>query len=262
MHTQRLALLLLLPGCLVLEVHRGNGVSATEERAVGAFDGVSNEIGLDVRVTLGEVPSVRVTCDENLLADLITEVEDGVLVVHTRQDGWSSANLLPQVDCVVDVAASALTSLSTSGSGDLTVAGEVPQALSDISSSGSGDILVSAPIEVDRLDAGSSGSGLITLGAVDAHQVHLSSSGSGDVAVGEGAAVGLDLDSSGSGDLLARGLLAEEVQVWLSGSGDAEATATVAVRGGLSGSGDLTVWGAPAERDVQTSGSGDVRYAE
>ena len=88
------------------------------------------------------------------------------------------------------------------------------------------------------------------------------STGSGGLSVGAGTAGLLTLHDTGSGDILVRGVVAEEVDAKLTGSGNGEVTATLQIEAKTTGSGDLTVWGAPAQRDVDSSGSGEVLFAE
>jgi len=258
MSLRALALLPLLSGCIVIQVNEGNGVPASETRDVGAFDGVSNESQVDVLITEGEVPSVAVTCDENLLEEIDVYVDGSVLTIRTMGDWKRGGAFLPRTTCEVDVVTPGLLSLENSGSGDDLVQGDSPLPLADILSTGSGDIAIHWPISADELSVESTGSGEVDLDGVQARLVGLTASGSGDLSMGDGSADELDLISSGSGDILARDLVAASVHATLTGSGDAEVTATESLDATLTGSGDLTVWGAPQERDVVTSGSGDV----
>lgn len=258
MSLRTLALLPLLSGCIVIQVNEGDGVPASETRDVAAFDGVSNESQVDVRITEGDTPSVEVTCDENLLDEIDTFVDGSVLTIRTVGDWKRGGAFLPRTTCEVDIVAPALISLENSGSGDYLVQGDTPTPLADILSTGSGDMAIHWPISVDELGVTSMGSGEIDLGGIQAGLVGLTSSGSGDISLGAGNTDELDLVSSGSGDILARDLVAVSVSATLTGSGDAEVTATESLDATLTGSGDLTVWGAPQQRDVVTSGSGDV----
>lgn len=253
-----LALLPLLPACIVIQVNEGDGVPASELRDVAAFDGVSNESQVDVQITEGEVPSVTVTCDENLLDEIDVFVDGSVLTIRTTGDWKRGGAFLPRTTCEVDVVTPALLSLESSGSGDFLVDGDTPNPLADVLSTGSGDLEIHWPVSADELSVQSMGSGEIDLGGVVAQLVELTSSGSGDMSLGAGSTDALDIVSSGSGDILASELVAASVDATLTGSGDVEVNATEALQATLTGSGDLTVWGAPQERDVVSSGSGDV----
>ncbi len=261
MRVTALALLpiLSLPACIVIGAPEGGGALATEAREVGAFTGVATRSSLDVEITEGETASLTLTCDEDLLADIITRVEGDVLVIELDEDGWYNG-LWSRGDCRADVVTPTLRSLESSGSGDIYVSGSSPLALESVFVGGSGDTEVWWPVSTTRLDVLSAGSGGVILGQVDAGEVGLEATGSGDLEVAEGAADALDLSASGSGDIQASGLLAVSVDAMLSGSGDAEVYASLSVTALLTGSGDLLVLGSPTERDVQDSGSGDIFF--
>lgn len=253
--------LAILPGCM-MEVHEGNGVSATDVRDVGAFDAVVNTTELDVAITDGPTSAAAVICDENLLEDVVLEVNDGELSVEIgeKEDRW--IQLAPETDCGVELVVPSLTALTATGSGGVRVESEVGFALADIELTGSGDVEVDAPLWPEHLEASATGSGDLHLSQVEAVEAGFSLTGSGDLKVDQGAIDRLDVSATGSGDSKLEGLESRSAHVSLTGSGDAEVRATEAIEASLTGSGDLTVWGAPAERDVASTGSGDVNYAE
>lgn len=254
-------LLALAPACVVLEFHEGNGVSATELREVGAFDALANEGGFDVFVTLGEPATVAVTCDENLLDDIEIEVEGDELVVRSTWEG-RAVSLLPRTECFVQVVTPDLRALVASGSGDVALSGPSAVSLDAITVSGSGDVLVSAPLVALQLSVVSTGSGEAALDQVSVSGLALVSTGSGGLSVNGGDAGALELQGTGSGDVLVAGVQTESAQVLLTGSGDGEISVNRSLEATLTGSGDLTVWGDPAQRDLTETGSGEVRFLE
>lgn len=255
--------LVLVPACVVLEIHEGNGVSASEDREVGEFSAVRATNEVDVRVVRGEAPSARVTCDENLLDLIVVELDGDTLIVRTGEGGHGApVSLSPQTACVVELAATQLGEVRASGSGDVSVEGEDTLGLQRVVSSGSGSVTVEPTLTPEVLEVVVSGSGDVRLQAVQAVELAVELSGSGDAVVEGGAVEELDLRVSGSGDAELAGAEALAVHVQLSGSGDGVVTATSSVDGTLSGSGDLHVFGDPAERSVQTTGSGEVVFGE
>jgi hypothetical protein len=84
-------------------------------------------------------------------------------------------------------------------------------------------------------------------------------SGSGEVRATGSASV-LTVRTSGSGDFSASALEAEVCKFISSSSASVSVFASRRVEGRLSGSGDVTVHGHPAERQVDVFGSGDVRW--
>lgn len=251
-----------LPSCVVLEIKAGDGVPGTSVRELGSFEGLANESGIDVRVTFGEPQMVSVTCDQNLVSSIFTEIEDNVLVVSIDDTQGHSVELIPETECVVEVVVADMRTVTATGSGNIELSSDEDVGVDAVTATGSGDILLRARTVVPVITVAATGSGEIEIDGVEADDVTLSSSGSGDVRVFEGAAAALSATTSGSGGLLVRGLVGTGARVTLTGSGDAAVTVTQSLRATVTGSGDLTVWGAPSDRDVQSTGSGEVQFAE
>ncbi|PCC70120.1 Putative auto-transporter adhesin, head GIN domain [Nannocystis exedens] len=231
-----LAALLTLPLALVAGacfVAIGDGDLEVDERALAGFDAVVNASPLDVEVTLGEGEAVRVVCDGNLLDRVETVVEDGVLLI----DRAGLYPLHPRAGCRVEVDAGHLRALRNTGSGAVHTVGAATE-LSDIRQQGSGSITVDE-LTVAHADVRSTGSG----------SVHLAGT-IGDVA----------LVNTGSGTIHARDLQAETAQARSTGSGGLELYASELVDAELTGSGDIHVWGSPADRHTRTTGSGRVVF--
>ena len=72
---------------------RGNGNVETEERNINeAFTTIHAAEGLDVYLTQGDEESIAVEADENLHSLILTDIEDGVLKIHTKENiGKASA---------------------------------------------------------------------------------------------------------------------------------------------------------------------------
>jgi hypothetical protein len=66
----------------------GNGVYDEELRDAGPFVGIAVDLGVLADVEVGEATSVLISGDANLIPDIETRVEDGVLVVGTWLDGF------------------------------------------------------------------------------------------------------------------------------------------------------------------------------
>lgn len=158
-----------LTGCAV---YQGSGTSAEETRDLSDFDSVSNTLFADTQITSGaEGYSVTVTCDDNLVEHLLTQVENGELTISTEP----MINLQPQTDCVVEVELPSLVGAHSSGSGGIDLAGACEDVL--LTNSGSGGIeareLTAAGAELDN-----SASGDISLTVNGEVSAHVSGSGS------------------------------------------------------------------------------------
>ena len=66
---------------------KGNGDVITEDRTINeSFSAIKATEGLDVYLTQSDSESVRVEADGNLQELILTEVEDGVLKIHTKEN--------------------------------------------------------------------------------------------------------------------------------------------------------------------------------
>ena len=70
----------------------------------------------------------------------------------------------------------------------------------------------------------------------------------------------LSVDIAGSGDFDGDALQAKQATASIRGSGDVDLFVTEQLSADIRGSGDITVKGNPKKIDVQTKGSGRVRY--
>lgn len=234
-----LALLAAAPAC-TFEVIEGSGRSISEVRDVPAFRAIVNASLLDVELSVGEEQRVEITCDDNLLDYLRTEVEDGELRLYQPtvvDEPNHFVELEPHSDCVAVVAAPRVTAVRNAGSGRVESEGAL-DALAEVESTGSGPSRL-AGIDVTRLEVRVTGSGDVSL--------------AGSVGL-------LEIESTGSGRTLASALAAHDATVQLSGSGDVEIAASGDVDIEISGSGDVYVDGRPDSCRVSTPGSGHVIF--
>jgi len=135
----------------------------------------------------------------------------------------------------------------------------VDESLSKIFVSGSGDISSREQLHVKNLTCKVVGSGDIDL-SLQADSLSVSIKGSGDMDI-KGTTETLDVTIAGSGDFQADELITKQATASISGSsGDVELYVTELLSAIIRGSGDITIKGNPKKVDVQTKGSGRVRY--
>ncbi len=210
----------------------GNGNVETEDRNVGDFHGVKTSGSIDVEIQPGESYAVSVENDENILSSIVTEVEDGTLNIHYKQNTSVSND-----HAKVYVTAPSLNQIKTSGSADISIKGIIKNdSRIEIAVSGSGDIN----------------------GGVDAPEIEASIGGSGNISL-HGRTKDFDARISGSGDFKCADLKSENTRVRISGSGNAHIFASAHLEAKVSGSGDIFYRGNPPSPDIQKSGSGSVR---
>lgn len=153
---------------------RGSGVAASQTRDLPAFAGVNLTGSNKVIVTVGGRQSVVVHADSNLVKHVTTKVEAGTLLIGT------TGSFTTRSPMTVDVTVPALTALTLSGSGQISVTGVQARQLT-VLLPGSG--LLTGSGTVTRLDVSLSGSGLAQLTGLEARDVHAVVSGSGLIRV-------------------------------------------------------------------------------
>ncbi len=169
----------------------GDGTSASETRTMSAFDAIVADTSLDVVVTRGDVASVAITTDANLLRRISTDVVGGTLRIRDTEA------ISTQVPSLITIVVPDLVAADANGSGAMSVSGFTEPSM-HLGNSGSGHL--TASIHADALDVLADGSGSTTLDGA-ASLLTMSLSGSGSVEsrafVGRGDSK-LDLSGSGS----------------------------------------------------------------
>jgi hypothetical protein len=213
------------------ETVTGSGVPATEERSVGAVNEVVLSGVGNLTVVPGDVPSLSVTADDNILPLLETETSGRKLTIRTKT-GYS---LRPHGPITYTLTVPKLEKLSVSGSGSAKA----------------------ERMTGDNLSVRISGSGTATVREITGKTMTLNVSGSGAATL-SGTADRVVARISGSGGIDAAGLAARDADVQVSGSGTATVSASNELKVRVSGSGDVKYKGSP-KLDQRVSGSGKVR---
>lgn len=244
-----------LQACLIGQI--GSGDPVTQERDVGV-DAVSVSLETMVETTVvagAQANSLSITCDDNLINDMITEVEDGVLRIRTE----SGVNLRPRGDCFVQVEIIALEQAHVSGPGRLELSGDL-DGMTSLIGSGSGSLVVDA-FETCDLSVVTSGTGSIEIEHLVACDVIAEVSGTGRVVM-QGRADLIEVEVSGAGGLRNPNFEVNAADIDLSGTGGLELTVHQALRARLSGTGGATIYGNPEQRDIEETGPGRVRFGD
>jgi hypothetical protein len=209
---------------------KGNGKIVQQTRPLAPFTGIALSLPAQVDVHLGNVESVTVEVDENLLALVETAVEKGSLAIRPKKGVNIEARAIK-----VTVQAKQIDRLALGGAGTIDT-----------------DALRSPRLQ---LEVG--GSGSINVKSAESEAVTVSVGGSGSVKLA-GNARKLSVSIGGSGDVHAGQLKATDVDVSIGGSGDATVWASSALQAAVAGSGDVNYYGDPK---VQTAvvGSGGAR---
>ena len=221
-------LLLALTAC---SVTNGDGIAGSEMRELEDFDAIANASNVPVVVEVGPAQSVRISCDQNLLPLIETQVEGGMLEVSIPFD----TTVVPTLPCQLDVTVPSLVEVQNSDIGGVEVFGAVVD-LGYARNTGLGEI-AAAGIDTASLRAvNRHGGGLVLAGVVD----------------------WADLDNLGAGGIQAEELVCEGADVTNSGSGDVTVTVTGTAVVHVSDTGNVVLLGDPDEVITEDSGCGDV----
>jgi hypothetical protein len=154
------------------------GAQRTEERQIEDATEVDLATSGTLAVAMGDSPSLEVTAGENVLEHLTTEVRDGRLVLD--DDGSSRIT----GDIRYELVLPAVDGLTLSGSGEIGMEGLNAEALT-VDLSGSGTVTVDG--EVTRQSVSIDGSGSYDARDLDCDEASVTVSGSGtaDVTVAD-----------------------------------------------------------------------------
>jgi hypothetical protein len=229
---------------------RGSGEIVTEEREIGEFERIRLESSTDLVIKIGNPASVRVTTDDNLQDNIITEVIGRKTLLIDSEGNFNSRR-----GVLVEITTPGLVQVEVDGSGDIEITGLKEEAF-EIMLNGSGDIEFEG--EVKQVEITLDGSGLVNALDLIAEDVKVELGGSGDIEL-RGKTQTFECTLSGSGDIEARRFEAERVDAETHGSGDISVLATVTFDGAVYGSGDIDVYGNPENLERSTPGSGEIR---
>lgn len=206
---------------------------------------------IDLTLRQGAVPSLTVRGEKRLLGNVETIQSGDSLEIATKGMVLHHRNPL-QVVLVLP----SLESISINGSGSSTVNGFIGDK-ADVQLHGSGNLKFNGRYR--EVVAGIHGSGEVELNGGASEKVVVEVVGTGQMTV-VGSTDEFKAEQTGSGDLNARHLAAREAKLELMGSGTSIIQAREVAAVSLRGSGDVTVYGAPAQRSVSRTGSGDVTF--
>jgi hypothetical protein len=209
----------------------GNGDVITVDRTVNApFSSIKASEGLDVYLTQSDTESISVEADENLHDLILTEVEDGVLKLHTKENiGRASSRR-------VNVSFKNISSItSTSGS----------------------DVYSTNTITANRLDLKSTSGSDMNLN-VNTSILNCKSTSGSDLKL-SGKTIKLVAEATSGSDIKAADLTAESSEVKASSGADITVNTTKALTARATSGGDIKYYGNPEIVDKSDSSSGRVK---
>lgn len=234
-----------LAGCATFD----HGPRVTQEREVGDIHAVVLDSSGDLRVVVGEEPSLRITAGEDVISRLTSEIADGVLTLgmDALSFGWTAP-------IRYELTVTSLETLTVLGSGDA-YADFTGAAEPRVEGRGSGDV-EAVGIDAERVTLTTDGSGELEVRGMKADAVVVRIHGSGGVAI-DGSAGSQDVEVDGSGSFDADELTSGTARVRLTGSGDASLSVADELDVVVDGSGSASYRGDPVVTK-SVSGSGEV----
>ena len=229
-----LVLMIVLSSCELINYERikGNGKASTEQRNVGRATRIKSLGSFDVKLIQGTTAGIKIEADANLIPYIVTEEEDGYLVVKTKDH----VNLSSENPIRIYITTDKLEELEVAGSSDITGEGKFAGA--------------------DHLKLSIAGSGNITLD-VNTPDIEASIAGSGDISL-TGETKDAKIEIAGDGSYKAENLKSENVSVSIAGSGDVKVFADNTLKVDIAGSGDIYYKG-NATITKSIAGSGTIK---
>jgi hypothetical protein len=213
-----------------------NASAQTVTRNVSGYNGITCGGPFNVFIKIDGTESVKLDVDANIVDDIKTEVENGILKVEFK-DHWKSHRNIQHAN--IYISAKTVEYLANSGSGNSTVDGTMTGEHAKIALSGSGNIKT----------------------AVKSGTLDLKISGSGSIDV-KGSTGMADCRISGSGEINGRSLKTETVEASIAGSGSISLIASKTVSARISGSGSVNYSGTATTSDTHYAGSGRVNKVD
>ena len=211
---------------------QGNGTIKKQSRELAHFTGVSLALPANLELRLGNSENNTIETDENLLAEIETVIENGVLQIRPVK---RNANLRARTIKIL-VNARNVERLALGGSGSI-----------------DSDALRASKLQFDL-----GGSGSIRLKGMEGDAVSVNVGGSGNLKSGAGTADSLSVSIGGSGNVDLGQVRVRDVSVSVAGSGEAVIWADNALKVTIAGSGDVNYYGQP-KLSHTVIGSGTTR---
>lgn len=208
---------------------KGSGNIETVNRDLPTFSGIELRGAADVYIRQGEIQSVSVEAEENLLSDIIMTVNDNELLIDVNTENY------PTRPVNVHITVTELSLLELTGAGSMTTLNSLDCETLTLRLSGSGKILTNT--NTQQLKASLAGTGNLEL---------------------RGSAEDADIRIVGSGNVEAQNLKTQRAVVSISGEGSGTVDVIEQLVANLSGIGYVYYINEPNLIQSRITGTGDV----
>lgn len=210
-----------------------SGNIITENRQVSGFHAVAIDYPAVIVIRQGAAEGLTIVADDDVVADIRTEVDDGTLRIRRQREGAPWIN--PTQPARITILVKDLGEIDFNSAGTVTV-----ESLSG-----------------DSLDLEADGAGTLTLNGLELTSLRVRMSGAGSLNL-SGSAGELDVEMSGFGSLKAGDLKADRATVTISGAGSAVVWVESNLRAEISGAGSISYYGDP-DVNQSVNGLGSVK---
>lgn len=204
--------------------------STQEQRDLPDISEIEVGSGMDVFITFGQTPQIRVEGSRSTLRKIKTEVSGSKLMVYYKGNfGWGKkSNVFIQIPGVEKI--------SASGGSDVRGENKLSGEYLEVQASGGSDI---------RLE-------------VEVNSILAKVSGGADIVL-SGSANYIEANTSGGGDLKALNLTVQSAKLWASGGSDISIDVTESLEANASGGADIRYRGNPSQLDIHNSAGGEIK---
>jgi hypothetical protein len=210
----------------------GEGDLRTETRSTGTFNGIEGQVSGNVYYIQGAEYKVELTAQQNILNVMETPIINNKLVIRFK----NNVRVKEHESITIRVTAPTISSINSSGSGNVTVSSPLSGNSFAFNLSGSGNISLPT-ITTSHLEATISGSGNIFIAGGTTSTERLKISGSGNIDAQQVLSKSANATTSGSGSIKLNA--SETLDVTISGSGSVFYTGIAVVNANISGSGKV-----------------------
>lgn len=210
---------------------KGHGDVITQDRTINtSFTAIKATEGLDVYLTQSDNERISVEADENLHDIIITEVENGVLRIHTKENIGRAKSKKVHVSF---------------------------KDISSITSTSGSDVYSTNTIHVERLDLKSTSGSDMKL-TVNTSVLNCKSTSGSDLRL-SGKTIKLIAEATSGSDIKAADLMAESSEVKATSGADITVNTSKALTAKATSGGDIKYYGNPETVDKSDSSSGSVK---
>jgi hypothetical protein len=215
----------------------GSGKLVSQTREVSGFTSISISYPAEMLIRQGTTESVKIEAEDNLIGQLSTETDAGILFIKNKVSGWNE-RVNPTKLVRITITVKNLNKLDFISAGSIRI----------------------EKLETDSLNVHLSGAGALTIDQLKAHTFDCRLSGAGSITA-SGVVDNLSLNISGVGSFSGADLSSASADVRLSGVGSAVVHPKESLTAQVSGMGSVRYYGNPRV-DEHVSGLGSVNKIE